>query len=278
MVKGVEAGKGELKPGRLLAMNATGAAQSEGGLTGEATQEPAFGLPALWISAADRERAEMMGYTVVDPETVLITHLSELVKRYGPELLTRQDVQKLLDTLGKDHPKVIEEMIPHHISLGGIQKVLQNLLREDVPIRDLLTIIETLADHAPNIKETDELTELVRQSLSRTITTAFRSVDGLIPVMTVDPQIERLIRERAQEGISIEPQNAQRIMAAVQTAVEVFGRRGLLPVFLTASGVRRHLRQLISHYLPQIAVLSHNEIASGARIQSLGMVRWSNES
>ena len=278
LVKGVEAGKSELKPGRLLAMNATGAAQSEGALHGEPTQEPAFGLPALWISAASRERAEMMGYTVVDLETVLITHVSELVKRYSPELLTRQDVQKLLDGLAKDHPKVIEELVPHHLSLGGIQKVLQNLLREEVPIRDLLTIVETLADHAPNTKDTDELTEFVRQALARTITSSFRNSEGLIPVMTVDAQIERLIRERAQEGVSLEPQSAQRIMTAVQQAVETFGKRGLLPVFLTAVGVRRHLRHLISHYLPQIAVLSHNEIAGGARIQSLGVIRWRDES
>jgi len=278
LVKGVEAGRGELKPGRFMAMNATGGAQNEGGVIGEPTTEPAFGLPALWISASDKERAEIMGYTVVDPETVLITHVSELVKRHGPELLTRQDVQKLLDGLAKEHPKVIEELIPHHMTLGGIQKVLQNLLREEVPIRDLLTIIESLADHAPHSKDTDELTESVRQSLARTITSSFRGPEGLIPVMTIDPQIERVIRERAQEGITLEPQVAQRIMTAVQQAVETFGRRGLLPVFLTATGVRRHLRQLISHYLPQIAVLSHNEIAGGVKIQSLGVLRWKDES
>ena len=278
LVKGVEAGRGELKPGRFMAMNAMGAAQSEGGVNGEPTTEPAFGLPALWISASDKERAEIMGYTVVDPETVLITHVSELVKRHGPELLTRQDVQRLLDGLAKEHPKVIEELIPHHMTLGGIQKVLQNLLREEVPVRDLLTIIESLADHAPHSKDTDELTESVRQSLARTITSSFRGPEGLIPVMTIDPQIERVIRERAQEGITLEPQLAQRIMTAVQQAAETFGRRGLLPVFLTAAGVRRHLRQLISHYLPQIAVLSHNEIAGGVKIQSLGVLRWKDES
>jgi flagellar biosynthesis protein FlhA len=278
LVKGIEAGRGELKPGRFMAMNATGGAQSEGGVNGEPTTEPAFGLPALWISASDKERAEIMGYTVVDPETVLITHVSELVKRHGPELLTRQDVQKLLDGLAKEHPKVIEELIPHHMTLGAIQKVLQNLLREEVPIRDLLTIIESLADHAPHSKDTDELTESVRESLARTITSSFRGPEGLIPVMTIDPQIERVIREHAQEGITLEPQVAQRIMTAVQQAVETFGRRGLLPVFLTATGVRRHLRQLISHYLPQIAVLSHNEIATGVKIQSLGVLRWKDES
>jgi flagellar biosynthesis protein FlhA len=277
-VKGVEAGRGELRPGRFMAMNATGGAQSDGILNGESTTEPAFGLPALWISAGDRENAEIMGYTVVDPETVLITHLAELVKRHGPDLLTRQDVQKLLDGLAKEHPKVIEELIPHHMTLGGIQKVLQNLLREEVPVRDLLTIVESLADHAPHSKDTDELTEYVRQALARTITASYRGPDGLIPVMTIDPQIERMIRERAQEGINLEPQAAQRIMTAVQQAVETFGKRGLLPVFLTASSVRRHLRQLISHYLPQIAVLSHNEIAGSVKIQSLGVLRWNDES
>jgi flagellar biosynthesis protein FlhA len=278
LVKGVEAGKGELKPGRMLAMNAGGVVQSEARLQGEATQEPAFGLPALWISAADRERAEMMGYTVVDPETVLITHISELVKRYGPELLTRQDVQRLLDGLAKEHPKVVEELIPHHLTLGGVQKVLQNLLREEVPIRDLLTVVETLADHAPNTKDTDELTENVRQALARTITSSYRGPEGLIPVMTFDPQIERMIRERVQEGISIEPQAAQRIMTAVQRSVENFTKRGVLPVFLTGAAVRRHLRQLIGHYMPQVAVLSHNEIPDGVNIQSLGIIRWSDES
>jgi flagellar biosynthesis protein FlhA len=277
LVKGVEAGKGELRPGRFMAMNATGADLSGRGVKGEDAVEPAFGLPALWISGADKERAEIVGYTVVDPETVLITHISELIKRHGPELLTRQDVQKLLDGLAKDHPKVIEELIPHHMTLGGIQKVLQNLLREEVPIRDLLTIVESLADHAPHSKDADELTEYVRHALARTITSSFRSPEGLLPVMTIDPQIERMIRERAQEGITLEPHVAQRIMTSVQQAVETFAKRGLLPVFLTAVSVRRHLRQLISQYLPQIAVLSHNEIAGGVKIQSLGVLRCNDE-
>lgn len=277
LIKGVEAGRGELKPGRLLAMNASGAAKNDSGLFGEATQEPAFGLPALWISAAERERAETLGYTVVDPETVLITHLSELIKRYAPNLLTRQDVQRLLDGLAKEHPKVVEELIPHHLSLGGVQKVMQNLLREEVPIRDLLTIIETLADHAPNGKDTDELTEQVRQALARTITASLKNADGLIPVMTIDAKIERMIRERARDGGAIEPQEAQRIMSAVQASVETFTKRGLLPVFLTGAAIRRHLRQLIGHYMPQIAVLSHAEVADGVKIQSLGIIRVSDD-
>jgi flagellar biosynthesis protein FlhA len=161
--------------------------------------------------------------------------------------------------------------------LGGVQKVLQNLLREEVPIRDLLTIIETLADHAPNGKDTDELTEHVRQALARTITAALRNPDGLIPVMTFDAKIERMIRERAKDGIVIEPQEAQRIMSAVQSSVEAFTKRGLLPVLLTGGAVRRHVRQLISHYMPQIAVLAHGEIADGVKIQSLGIIRCGDE-
>lgn len=273
LVKGVEAGRGELRPGRLLAISA---GQTGGELQGEETREPSFGLPALWISAADRERAEIMGYTVVDAETVLITHLSEIVKRYAPDLLTRQHVQRLLDGLAQEHPKVVEELVPHHLTVGGVQKVLQNLLREEVPIRDLLTILETLADTAPYTKNPDELTEYVRQALSRTITAAYRTPEGVIPLMTVDPHIERVIRDGMQEGMALDPQAAQRILSSVQRAVEVFASRGLLPVLLTSPGVRRHIRQLLGRYLPQVAVLSHSEIAEGVKIQSLGVIRWSD--
>lgn len=273
LVKGVEAGKGELKPGKLLAISA---GQGAGELKGEETREPSFGLPAWWISPADRERAEVMGYTVVDAETVLITHLSEIVKRYAPDLLTRQDVQRLLDGLAHEHPKVVEELIPHHLTVGGVQKVLHNLLREEVPIRDLLTIVETLADNAPYTKNPDELTEYVRQALCRTITASYRTPEGIIPLMTVDPYIEKMIREGIQDGVTLDPQAVQRIVSSVQRAVETFASRGFLPVLLTNPGVRRHLRQLLSRYLPQVAVLSHNEIAEGVKIQSLGVIRWSD--
>jgi flagellar biosynthesis protein FlhA len=260
-----------------MAMDATGAVLSPGTLTVEPTTEPAFGLPAFWISAVEKDRAEAMGYTVVDCETVLITHISELIKRYAPELLTRQDVQKLLDALAKEHPKVVEELVPHQMTLGGIQKVLQSLLREDIPICDLLTIMETLADYAGATKDTDDLTEHVRHALARSISAMYRNAEGLIVVMTVDPQIEKIIRERAQENIAVDPRVAQRILTGVQRSVEIFGRRNLLPVFLTGSSVRRHFRQLVSQYLPQITVLSHNEIASGVKIQSLGVLRWADE-
>ncbi|HEX9443064.1 MAG TPA: flagellar biosynthesis protein FlhA [Candidatus Binatia bacterium] len=273
LIKGVEAGKGELRPGKFLAMSVAGDADASATLPGEPTEEPAFGLPALWVSAADKERAEGIGHTVVDSETVLITHLAEIVKRYGPDLLTRQDVQRLLDELGKENPKVLEELIPQHLTLGGVQKVLQNLLREEVPIRDLLTIVETLADHAPQVKDMDLLTEHVRHALARVITASCRNADGVLPVMTVDLQIERVIRESVQENMSIEPQAAQRIVSAARTAMDTFSARGLLPVFLTSPDVRRHLRQLLSHYLRQIVVLSHREISDGVKIQSLGVIR-----
>ncbi len=273
LVKGVEAGRGELRPGKFLAMSV---GPTGGGLKGEETKEPAFGLAALWISAADRERAEVMGYTVVDAQTVLITHLSEIVKRYAPELLTRQEVQKLLDSLAQEHPKVVEELIPHHLTVGGVQKVLQNLLREDVPIRDLLTIVETLADWAPHTKDPDLLTEYVRQALCRTLTSAYCTPEGVLPLMTVDPHIEKALREGVQEGGGLDPQVAQSILSSVQKALEVFASRGLLPVLLTTPTTRRHLRHLLARYLPQIAVLSHNEIAEGVKVQSLGVIRWSD--
>ena len=273
LVKGVTAGKGKLKPGRLLAVSA---GQGIVGIQGEETLEPAFGLPALWIAPADKERVEMMGHTVVDPQTVLITHVSEVVKRYARVLLTRQDVQRLLDALAQEHPRVVEELVPHHLTIGGVQKVLQNLLREEVPIRDLLTIIETLADHAPQTKNTDDLTEYVRQALCRTITSSYSTPDGIIPLMTVDPQIEKVIRDSVQEGTTIDPQAAQCIINGVQRAVETFTTKGLLPVLLTTSNVRRHLQQLLSRYLSQVTILSHNEITEGVKIQSLGMIRWNN--
>jgi flagellar biosynthesis protein FlhA len=275
LVKGIEAGKGELHPGRLLAMNSMGTGD-DSQLQGEPTQEPAFGLPAVWIAPADRERAEMMGYTVVDPETVLITHLSEIVKRYAPELLTRQDAQRLLDGLAQEHPKVIEELIPHHLTVGGVQKVLQNLLREEVPVRDLLTIVETLADNAPHTKDPDALTEYVRQALCRTITNTYRTPDGSLFLMSLAPAVEKSIRENVQEGVAIDPQVAQRLVSSVQQGVETFTTRGLLPVLLTSPNVRRYVRQLVSRYVPQLAVLSYNEVAEGVKVQSLGVIGWND--
>ena len=275
LVKGVEAGRGELRPGRLLAMNAVGTADGSG-LQGEATQEPAFGLPAVWISSADRERAETMGYTVVDPETVLITHVSETIKRYAPELLTRQEVQRLLDELGQDHPKVVEELIPHHCTVGGVQKVLQYLLREDVPVRDFLTVVETLADHAPQTKEPEALTEYVRQALCRTITAAYRDTEGVVSLMTLDPVIERAVRESVQEGLALDPQLTQRLVAEVRKSVETFTARGQFPIFLVSPGIRRHVRQLLQRYVPQMTVLSHNELADDVQVKSLGVVRWND--
>jgi flagellar biosynthesis protein FlhA len=271
MVKGIEAGKGELRLGRLLAMNAMGVGD-DSQLQGEPTQEPAFGLPAVWISPADRDRAEMMGYTVVDSETVLITHLSEIVKRYAPELLSRQDVQRLLDSLAQEHPKVIEELIPHHLTVGGVQKVLQNLLREEVPVRDLLTIIETLADNAPHVKDPDALTEYARQGLCRTITNTYRTPEGVLFLVSLAPGVEKLLRDSTQEGMAIDPQVVQRLVNNIQQAVEAFTSRGLLPVLLTSPNVRRYARQLLGRYVPQLAVLSYSEVAEGVKIQSLGVI------
>jgi flagellar biosynthesis protein FlhA len=166
----------------------------------------------------------------------------------------------------------VEELIPHHLTIGGVQKVLQNLLREEVPIRDLLTIIEALADNAPHVKDPDSLTEQVRQALCRTITNAYRTPDGVLYLMSLAPAAEKTFRDSIQEGVAIDPQAAQQLVNSVQQSLETFSARGLFPVLLTSPNVRRYVRQLVGRYVPQLAVLSYGEIAEGVKVQSLGVI------
>src|SRR6185295_2825491 len=192
LLKGVEVARGEVRMGHYLAINPGGA---DPGFRGVPTKEPAFGLDALWVAAADREQAQLAGYTVVDVATVIVTHLTELIRRHAHELLGRQEVQGLLDTLAKTHPKVVEELVPQQLSLGGVQKVLQNLLREHVSIRDFLTIVETLADHAPQAKDPLALTEQVRQALSRSIVNRLLAADRVLRLVTLSPRLEKMIAD-----------------------------------------------------------------------------------
>src|SRR6185295_4736470 len=185
LLKGVEVARGEVRMGHYLAINPGGA---DPGFRGVPTKEPAFGLDALWVAAEDREQAQLGGYTVVDVATVVVTHLTELIRRHAHELLGRQEVQNLLDALAKTHPKAVEELVPQQLTLGAAQKVLQNLLRENVSIRDLLTIVETLADHAPATKDPAVLTEQVRQALSRSIVNRFLTSDRVLPLVTLAPR------------------------------------------------------------------------------------------
>jgi flagellar biosynthesis protein FlhA len=274
LLKGAEIGKGTVQVGSLLAIN-PGTVTSP--IPGTPTREPAFGLEALWISEADRERAQVQRYSVVDPATVIVTHLSELIRRHAHELLGRQEVQTLLDELAKTHPKAVEELVPQQLTLGQVQKVLQNLLREGVSVRDLLTVVETLADHAPRTKDADELTEYARHALARTISRRFLTPEGSLPLVTLSPQTERVALQAVQQGpdggfLALEPALAQSLVKRVGGWAERFVAKGQQPVVLCSAGLRPYLRRLLERYLPTVAVLSAAEIPAEVRVQSLGMV------
>ena len=274
LLKGVELAKGEVMMGYLLAMN-SGAAKRE--IEGLPTREPAFGLPALWINEAKKDEAQLAGYTVVDPSTVIATHLTEVLRTHADELLGRQDTQKLLDNLAKTYPKVVEELVPTALPLGSLQKVLQNLLRERVSIRDLLTICETLADYAPLTKDTSILTEYVRQKLARAIVASLTDEEGRLSVLTLSQQVEDFIRESIQKSdqgvyLNLEPNLAQRVIEAAQALAEKVTGEGYQPIILCTPIVRRHLRHLLERFLPQAIVLSNNELPHQIQIRALGTV------
>jgi flagellar biosynthesis protein FlhA len=274
LLKGVEVARGEIRMGSSLAIN-PGTAETT--LPGIPTREPAFGLDALWIANQERERAQLAGYTVVDAATVIITHLTEVIRRHAHELLGRQEVQQLLDALAKSRPKVVEELVPQQLTVGGVQKVLQGLLREGVSIRDLGTILETLADHAGRTKDPEALTEHVRQALGRAITRRFLAPGGALTVMTLAAGVERTLLEAVQrvEGgtvLALEPALAQRLLARLAEWMERFGARQLSPVLLCSAAVRAAVRQLVERALPTLAVVAPGEIPSGVRVESMGVV------
>ncbi|MBW2058919.1 MAG: flagellar biosynthesis protein FlhA [Deltaproteobacteria bacterium] len=278
LIKGNEVAKGEFMQGHLLAMKPARGPEKPVGIP---TREPVFGLPAEWILEGEREKAQIEGYTVVDHCTILATHLSEIIKSHAHELLGRQEVQSLMDNLAKDYPKVVEELVPHLLSLGEVQKVLQGLLREQVSIRDLLTILETLADYAPMTKNVTHLTEYVRQALARTIVRPYQGDDGRISLITLDPRIENAISEAIQHTekesyLSLEPQIAQKILSRTRQAMEEFLAANLQPIVLCAPVIRPHFKKLTERFLPRLVVLSHNEIPESVTIQSKGMVGWSD--
>ncbi len=274
LLKGVQIAQGEVMMGHLLAMD-SGAAKRE--IEGIPTTEPAFNLPAVWITEDKKDEAQVAGYTVVDPSTVVATHLTEVLRSHAAELLGRQDTQKLLDNLIKTHPKVVEELVPNLLTLGGVQKVLQNLLRERVSIRDLLTICETLADFAPRTKDPDILTEYVRQKLARSIISAYTDQDGNLFVLTLATQVEDIIRESVQKSeqgtyLTLEPNLAQKLIESTQKAAEKVAKEGYQPIIICSPIIRRHVRYLLERFIPHIVVLSHNELTSQTKIQSLGTI------
>ena len=234
------------------------------------------------MASADRERAQISGYTVVDVATVVVTHLTELIRRHAFELLGRQEVQAMLDALAKTHPKAVEELVPQLLTVGGVQKVLQSLLRESVGVRDLLTIVESLADHAASSKDPQVLTEHVRQALSRSIVQRYVGADRVLHVMTLAPTLERAISDalhRGDEGtvLALEPGLAQRLLAKLAEVAEPFAMQGRQPVLLCSSGIRGHLRRFMERFLPSIVLLAPAEIPSSVRLQSLGVVRIDEE-
>ncbi len=274
MLKGVEIAKGTIRPRHHLAMDPGGI---EAKIPGIPTKEPAFGLDALWIPDSDKDRAIFSGYTVVDPATVITTHVTEVVKRHAHEILGRQETQMLLDTLAKNAPKLVEEVVPIVLSLGLIQQVLANLLREGVSIRDLRTVMETLADWGPSVKVPERLTEYVRRALSRSITAKHVTPEGVLPLVSMTPQIERALGDALQitehgSYLALEPGMAQRLISKLRMSAEKFAQTGHTPVLLAPAAIRSALFAFTERFIPGFVVLSHQEISPSTRVQSLGVV------
>ncbi len=274
LIKGLDVAGGELMVNHLLAMDPGDITQK---IEGIPTTEPAFNLPALWIPPDKEEDAKFAGYTVVDNSTVIATHLTEIIRSNTAELLGRQEVQHLLDNLSKTSPKVVEELVPGVLPLGLVQKVLQNLLRERISIRNLLSIVETLADYGTLSKDPDLLTEYVRQKIARTIIGPAIQPDGSLPVVGVAQDIEDIIGGSIQQTdngnfLSIDPQTAETIIEAVRTEVEKNMSMNLQPVFLCSPNIRRHFRRLVEQSVPSAMVISHAEITPNVSIKAVGKV------
>ncbi len=273
-VKGAEAGRGELLPDHYLAMN-TGAVEED--LIGVPTKEPAFGLPALWISPDLRDKAEAMGYTVVDAPSVLATHLSEVIRKNGAELLTRQEVQKLTDMVKENSPAVVNDLLAS-LSLGEIQKVLQNLIREQIPIRDLVTIFEALADYGKMSRSVDFLTERAREALSRLISLKIQGPDGIITAATLSPNWEQKIMSGVDGDLTrgwqlnLDPREVQKMISSISKMMEEMIVKNLPPVLLVHPDVRLIVRRLIEGSISNIFVVSYNEIVRGVQVKTVGMV------
>ncbi|AAM24644.1 flagellar biosynthesis protein FlhA [Caldanaerobacter subterraneus subsp. tengcongensis MB4] len=273
-IKGNEIARGKVYVDRYMAMTA---GEIEEDVEGIREREPAFGLPAIWVDENERSKVEARGYTVVDVPTVIATHLTHIIKQHAHELLGRQEVQNLIDNIKSTHPTLVEELIPKIMTVGEVQKVLSNLLREGIPIRDLVTILETLADYAPIAKDTDVLTEYVRQALARTISNRYAS-GGRIEVITLDPAVEQIISSsitQTEHGsyLAIEPSTAQRILRNIQEVSKNVSLRGIQPVILTAPVTRFYLRKLVEQISPDIVVLSYNELLPNIEVISVGTVK-----
>lgn len=274
LIKGNKVGGGNLRPEYLLAMDP---GNTVGNVEGIPTKEPAFGLDALWVSKGQKEEAELAGYTVVDLPTVMATHITEIIRTHAHELLGRQEASSLVDNFKKLYPKVVEELIPDPLPLGTVVRVLQNLLREQVSIRDLLTIFETLADEAQRTKDGELLTEAVRKALARGITSRYRNDDGRVPVLSLDPQLEELIANsllQTEQGVQLvmDPRIAHAMIEGIAGSIESHPEIAGQPVLLTSPTARRHIFKLTHRFIPQLVVLSHNELTADAQIAPVAQV------
>ncbi|MEW5919729.1 MAG: flagellar biosynthesis protein FlhA [Bacillota bacterium] len=275
-LKGNEITRGDLRPGYLLALNPEGMLPEE--LGGIPTREPTFNLPAVWISPAQKEEAELKGCTVVDVATVLITHLTEVTRNHACELLGRQEVKEMVDMVKETRPAVVDELIPELMSVGDVQKVLQNILRENIPLQDLPSILETLADHAASTRDTDLLTEYVRQSMARTISARFAGEGGKLSVITIDPALEKLIAASLQQTMHgsfpvLEPEVSQKIVQGISRLTEKLRNRGLSPVVLTSPRIRLPFRRLVERFLPDLPVISLNEVVPQLAVEAVGVLK-----
>ncbi len=273
-IRGEEVARGELRIERHLAIPGSGAEEA---LPGQPTTEPAFGLPAIWISEGDKGRAELMGYTVVDPLTVLSTHLTEIVRNHAPELLSRQDVHEMLERIKQERPAAVEGLVPDLLSLGEVQAVLRNLLQERIPIRDLAGILEVLANHAGATRDADVLAEAVRQSMARTISNMYRDSQGTLHVFTLSPELESALKEALGQtqrglGFNLAPSFGQAVLNRTGEQMERLAREGFPPVLLCARELRLAFRRLIERSLPNLAVMAFSEVSAGVKVQAHGMV------
>lgn len=273
-IKGIQVSEGEILFDHYMAMN-PGYVEDE--ITGIPTLEPAFHLEAMWITESQRERAESLGYTVVDPPSIIATHLTEVIKSHLAELLTRQDVQNLIDNIKENNKTLVDELVPKLLGVGDIQKVLQNLLSEGISIRDLVTIFETLADYAPTSRDTDILTEYVRQSLKRAISNKYFGDEETTTVVTLDPKVEQMIMssvKQTEQGayISLDPAITKSILKATEIEIKKLENKGQAPIIITSPIVRMYFKKLTSEYFKDLIVISYNEIDSDVELKSVGVV------
>ena len=273
-IKGVPVSEGEILFDHYMAMN-PGYVEEE--ITGIPTFEPSFHLPAIWITEGQRERAESLGYTVVDPPSIIATHLTEVIRNHLDELLTRQDVQNLINNIQEQNTTLISELVPKLLGVGEIQKVLQNLLREGISIRDLVTIFETLADNAATTRDTDVLTEYVRQSLKRAISNKYFPANEMTSVVTLDPKVEQEIMnsvKQTEQGayINLDPDRTKGILASVGDEVEKMEELGKNPIIITSPIERMYFKKITEEQFKDLIVVSYNEIENDVELQSIGMV------